>query len=273
MRAFVLAVALFPTIAAAQQGGGKDGTSVFELPQATVLPDDPQDLYELGLRQLKRASYDEAILSFERVRSHFPFNNYSVLAELRVADCLFEKGSFVEAGDAYREWVRLHPRHPEVDYAEFRSARSELKLAPLAAQRDQAHTRRALDKLVAFEARFPESRYLEEARRHRSKAEDRLAAGAVQIANFYWKQKHWKAAERRYRLATELFPRSARAEKARFRRALCLAQLGQGAEARLVLQSLVSERPDSPWSRRAQQWLNANGVEPLAPPLPTPTTS
>lgn len=264
MRATLLAVVLaLHASSAAAQGTGQGGTSVFELPRTFGVrePADPQSLYELGLRQMKRASYDDAILSFEKVRSHFPFNNYSVLAELRVADCLFEKGSFVEAGDAYREWVRLHPRHPEIDYAEFRSARCELKLAPVVAQRDQAHTHRALEKLRGFETRFPDSRYTGEVARQRAKAEDRLAAGSIQIANFYWKQRQWRAAERRYRLTVEEFPASTRAEKARYRRALCLERVGQGAEARLLLKSLVTDRPQSPWGRRAAAWLERNGAD------------
>ena len=34
----------------------------------------PEKLYNQGLRQMKRGYYEEAILSFEKVRNHFPLN-------------------------------------------------------------------------------------------------------------------------------------------------------------------------------------------------------
>ena len=142
-------------------------------------PENPEGLYATGLRQMKLGSWDEAILSFERVRNHFPFNQYSVLSELRVADCLYEKGSYLEAADAYRGFARLHPRHAEMDYVVYRSARSDFKLAPNVAQRDQTHTRRGLRRLRAFEGRFPSSEYLPEVLKLRARAGRRLSRAAV----------------------------------------------------------------------------------------------
>jgi outer membrane protein assembly factor BamD len=231
-------------------------------------PDDPESLYQQGVRQMKRASYDEAVLSFEKVRNHFPFNQWSVLAELRVADCQFEKGSYLEAADAYAEFVRLHPRHEEVDYAVFRSARSELQLAPVESQKDQSHTRRGLDGLRRFEANFPQSRFTEEARRRREKAEQKLATAAVAIGDFYWRQKAWKAAERRYRMAVDEFPLAAVTARAQYRRALCLGSLGRWDEARATMANLGVARSGTGWGRRAERWLLKN--PPQNPPQVTP---
>lgn len=189
-------------------------------------PETPEGLYATGLRQMKLGSWDEAILSFERVRNHFPFNQYSVLSELRVADSLYEKGSYLEAADAYRGFARLHPRHAEMDYVVYRTARCEFKLSPNVAQRDQTHSRRGLKRLRGFEDRFPKSEYLPEVMKLRAKAGQRLSRAAVAVGNFYWKLKEWSAAERRYRLAIEEFPDSSFTPKARFRRGVCLWELG-----------------------------------------------
>ena len=43
------------------------------------IPETPQSLYDKGLNQMKRGLWDDAVLSFEKVRNHFPFNQYSVL--------------------------------------------------------------------------------------------------------------------------------------------------------------------------------------------------
>ncbi len=222
-------------------------------------PETPETLYERGLRQMRRGYHDEAIVSFDKVRNHFPFNQYSVLAELRVADCLYEKGSFMESVDAYSQFTRLHPRHDEVDYALYRAARAQFRLSPLVAQRDQSNTRRGLKKLAGFEARFPESEYLGEVERLRQRASTRLARYKLQVGNFYWKSKEWAAAERRYRLAFEEFPDSVLAGKALLRRALCLRKLGRESEAIAVLEALVSRgeggKEESRWVERGRKAL------------------
>ncbi len=271
----LLCLLLVPAPAAAQ-GLGRQGMPrsrpAENVPKRVLQPENPEELYNRGLRQMKRGYYDEAILSFDRVRNHFPFNQYSVLAELRVADCLYEKASYMEAVDAYRYFARLHPRHPQIDYVVYRTARSEFKLAPMIPQRDQTHARRGLTRLEGFERRFPDSEYLSEVERLRSKTLLRLSRGGVQIGNFYWKQKEWRAAERRYRLASEQFPDSPLVPRATYRRGLCLWRMGEEAEtdeervglqaeARSVLGGLAVAFPESRWKDRALRFLDANTID------------
>lgn len=226
---------------------------------AAVEPEDPEELYEQGLRQMKRGYYDEALLSFQKVRTQFPFNKYSVLSELREADCLFEKAAYLEAVDSYRQFTRLHPRHPEIDYAIYRTGRAQLKLAPTVPQRDQAHTRLGLRHLQDFETRFPESDYLDEVARLRGRANRRLARAATQIANFYWQRKEWNAAERRYRSSATEFPDAPTAGRAQVRLGLSLAYLGRVDEARQVL-AVAAEREDR-WGKRAQAALEGDDLQ------------
>jgi len=226
----ICSLLLVPFSATASFGAESEETKNSSRTARGSQPETPDGLYATGLRQMKLGSWDEAILSFERVRNHFPFNQYSVLSELRVADCLYEKGSYLEAADAYRGFARLHPRHAEMDYVVYRTARSEFKLAPNVAQRDQTHTRRGLRRLRGYESRFADSEYLPEVGKLRSKALLRLSRAAVAIGNFYWKQKQWAAAERRYRLAIEEFPDSPLTPRAQFRRGLCLWELSLVAE-------------------------------------------
>jgi len=229
-------------------------------------PEDPESLYNQGVRQMKRGYYDEAIITFERVRNHFPFNQYSVLSELKVADCLYEKASFIEAVDAYRGFARLHPRHPDTDYVVYRTARAEFKLAPTVAQRDQTHSRRGLKRLRGFEERFPESEYTPEVERLRGKVEKRLSTGAMQIGNYYWKAKEWGAAERRYRLAIEEFPHSPLVARSQFRRGLCLRHLAEAEvdpiraaelndEASVIFGIVLTNFADTRWAERARKEL------------------
>ncbi len=241
-----------PAVAAAQDREGVAG------PARTRIVETPQSLYEKGLRQMKRGLWDDAVLSFEKVRNHFPFNQYSVLAELKIADCLYEKAAYPDAVDAYRQFKRLHPRHPQIDYIVLRTAKSFFKLAPLIAQRDQANSRRGLRQLEGFEAKYPTSEHTEEVARVRERATTRLAKSVLQVGDFYWKQGEWKAAERRYRQAVENHPLSSLTTKARYRRGLCLWRLERRDEARTVLGSLAASDPEGRWGKRAVRHLERN---------------
>lgn len=235
-------------------------------------PEDPENLYRRGLRQLRRGYYDEAIISFEKVKNHFPFNQYSVLSELRVADALFEKDSYIESIDAYRQFTRLHPRHSEIDYAIYRMARAEFKVASKVPQRDQSSTERGLKKLRGFERRFPDSEYVEEVLRIRTEARTRLAKRMLQVGNYYWKTREWKAAERRYGLVWLEYADTSVIFKARYRQALCLVELGRSEEAREVLEELSVREGSGRWGERARSFLDDNLTEPAVSPDQLPAT-
>lgn len=251
MRLLALAVALLATPAFAAD----DAAALRDEIRAMRRQETPEAAYNKGVAQMKRGYYDEAVISFQKVRNHFPFNQYTVLAELREADCLYEKASYVEAVDAYLRFQRLHPRHPEIDYVVYRTARAEMKLAPLVPQRDQAPTTRGLRRVARFEERFPDSEYLAAVQQLRRRGTTRLGRAALQIGNFYWKQGEWGAAERRYRLAAEEYPESAIAAKARYRQARCLLKLGRGDDARTVFEAVVTLDGEGRWGRAASRAL------------------
>ena len=233
----------------------------------------PQSLYDKGLQQMKRALWDDAVLSFEKVRNHFPFNQYSVLAELKIADCQYEKAAYPDAVDAYRQFKRLHPRHPQIDYVVLRIAKSFFKLAPLVAQRDQANSRRGIKQLEGFEAKYPNSEHSPEVTRVREKAMTRLAKSVLQIADFYWKQDEWNAAARRYKQVMDNYPLSALTSKARYRQGLCLWKLERPSEARAVLGALAVSDPEGRWGKRAVQQLEKVPATVEAPAATPPAAS
>src|SRR5512138_3801011 len=86
--------------------------------------------YKAGEEELKSKNYVEATKFFEHVKNKYPFSKYAALSELRVADAKFEQDHFIEAADAYRQFVKLHPAHEQADYAAFRVGLSHWKDGP-----------------------------------------------------------------------------------------------------------------------------------------------
>src|SRR4051794_31448472 len=91
---------------------------------------DADSNFARGMDALQSRNYLEAIKYFEHVRSNYPFLELAKEAELRLADAEFERERYLEARDAYLNFVKLHPTHPKVDYAAYRAALTHYKDIP-----------------------------------------------------------------------------------------------------------------------------------------------
>lgn len=227
----------------------------------------PEKLYEQGTRQMKRGYYDEAIISFDKVRNHFPLNKYSVLSELRVADCLYEKSDFIGAVDAYQQFVRLHPQHDELDYARMRIGRAYFKQSNRIPANDQTYTDLTILALEGFEERFPDSDYIEEVQRIRGKCRVRVARAEMQVGDFYYwrgEQNGWRkskdellvAASRRYQRVMDDYPETPVFRRALFRFGMCRYRQGEPLVAISCFEQVIDQFPGTVHARKSSRWLS-----------------
>ncbi len=245
---------------------------------AKAREDTPEALFEKGERQMRRGYFDEAINTFDKVRNHFPLNPYSTRAELRVADCLFEKGEYLSAIDAYRSFERLHPQYPELDYVVFRVGQSQFRGSPRTIQRDQTATDLCVRALEGFEQRFPGSAYLKEVQKMKTIAIRRLAKRVESTAYYYY----WRgflsrgsargtamwAAARRYQQLIDQHPDYPDLDRAHYLLGMACLYLGDVDGARAAFAALQPPEGDHRPSRflvRANRALAAP-PKPVAPP-------
>lgn len=169
----------------------------------------PVEIYERGLRSLRRGYYTRALEDFNRVRNYHRDDPISVKAQLAIADVYFKKHDFEQARFAYEEFATYHPRHENLDYVTFRIGLSIYKRAPLAAGRDQTATRSALNTWSGFDSRYPGSAHADDVARMSGKARDRLARKELRIAQFYQNRDAWGAVQGRTETLVRRYPDSA----------------------------------------------------------------
>ena len=138
-------------------------TSIFE----DVGPAD--ELYAEGMKTLQGrrimgvyrwVDYSEAIELFQSVIDNYPYSEFAVRAELRIADAYFEDRRYDEALSYYRDFAELHPQNPKVPYTVLRSALCHYNQVS-SVERDQTATRAALlelEKLIRTYPYSPETR-------------------------------------------------------------------------------------------------------------------
>jgi outer membrane protein assembly factor BamD len=236
--------------------------------------------FDEGEKAMNDGRYAEAVKYFDHTKNKYPYSKYAVLAELRTADAHFAREKWLEAADAYRIFIRFHPRHEKVPYATFRIALSYSKEIdedvwwfPTAIEKDQSAARDAIKAFDEYLARFPDDENAAEARKLRTEARGRLAEADLYAAGFYEKREKWQGALWRYeRVANELGD-TPKAPYALLRAAqIADDKLDDDAEATRLYEQLVREHPASAEAADAKSALatKKTGTKPGAASPTTP---
>ena len=221
--------------------------------------------YEKGLAELKDENYPEALRYFAYVKQKFPFSKYAALAELAAADTEFERGSYQEAIDAYKSFLRLHPKHEKVEegYVSFRIAEACVKempddwfLIPPSYEKDQSTVLEALREINSLIDRFPNSTYLKKAREYRRTVLRRLIDHEVFVARFYLDRGHPKGAILRIKEALRRYPDSGRDAELLLTLGETQLEMGQPATAKQTFLRVTPDNASTVEVKRAELFLD-----------------
>ena len=145
--------------------GCRDKEPLFE----EVPPAD--ELYAMGEKELEgrrilpfytRIDYSRAIEIFQAIIDNYPYSEYALKAELKIADAYFEDGKYDEALSYYRDFGDLHPQHAMVPYTVYQSGMCHYERIE-GVSRDQTATRNALGFFDRLLVQYPHSSYAREA--------------------------------------------------------------------------------------------------------------
>ncbi|MBL8955986.1 MAG: outer membrane protein assembly factor BamD [Myxococcaceae bacterium] len=195
-RLFVIFVCL---LVSACKGGGF-GTFFGGDAAEPSYADDADENLTRGQESLDSKNYVEAQKYFDYVKSKYPYLEAATTAELKLGDVDFEREKYIEARDRYVNFAKLHPTHPKLDYAAFRAALTHYKdmpsdffVLPPSVEKDQAEVRSASVALADFIRNYPQSSYVEEAKKALDEVRRRLAGHELYVANFYKRRERWQA--------------------------------------------------------------------------------
>jgi outer membrane protein assembly factor BamD len=220
--------------------------------------------YDKGLGELKDENYTEAVRYFSFVKQKFPFSKYAVLAELALADTQFHRGNYQESIDAYKNFMRLHPTHEKVEdgYVAYRIAECYVKdmpddwfLVPPAYEKDQSAVRDAYRELTDFLDKYPDSKYLPEAKKRWREVVARLLEHEVYVARFYLDRGHPKAAILRIEGALRRYPESGREAELLLVLGQTHLEMGNPKSARDTFERVVKEYGSAAQAKRAELYL------------------
>jgi outer membrane protein assembly factor BamD len=167
-------------------------------------PNDPAKSYGIAKEPYDDENYEIALTRLGEFKSRFPYSKYAAEAELLIANSHYELEEYTEAALAYEQFVKLHPKHPKVDYALFRVGESYWQDAPEEIDREQDYTLKAIAEWEKLIVRMPDSPYAKKGKELVSQGKRRVAESIAFVIRFYCKQGIWHAcAYRAIQLADE----------------------------------------------------------------------
>jgi outer membrane protein assembly factor BamD len=217
---------------------------------------------KLGNEALENKNFLEAEKYFEYVRSKYPYLEAAKEAELKLADTDFDRDQFASARDKYANFVKLHPTHPQVDYAAFRAAMTHYKeipndyfFLPPSFEKDQTEVRNAVRAMSDFVRGYPASKYQEEAKKIVADSRRRLGEHEMYVAEFYATREKWPAVVQRLKTVVDQYAGLGLDERALLGLHEAYVKLNDDARAKEALRTLVTRLPNTPAAEKAQKLL------------------
>lgn len=218
--------------------------------------------YNQGLRMLDRGLVQEAIKSFEAIRTEFPYSPYAALSELRVADAYMQRNQYLEAIDAYRTFLRFHPSHPDAAFAldkvgeaYFAQIPKDHVLMPPAQEKDLSHVKDAIATYQDLLSRYPGAEHAATAQKHLNACRKKLADHEMYVARFYFSRSQWAGAALRLHGLLATYPKLGHDADALWMLAQAHEHLGELDQAVASLTQLLADYPDTQAGHRGQNLL------------------
>ncbi len=221
----------------------------------------PDVLYKEGDAYLAKGEWTKAAEKFEEVDRQHPYAQEARMAIVMSAYAYQKAGKNVEAVAAARRYITLHPGTKEAALAQNIIATSYFDRIN-DPNRDQSDTKKAVVELETLIRRYPDSRYVEDAKKRLKIARDVLAASEMEVGRYYMKQQRYDAAINRFRTVVSDYQTTAHVEEALMRLTECYMALGIVNEAQTAAAVLGHNFPDSKWYQDSYALLKKGGVEP-----------
>jgi len=177
----------------------------------------PEKLYTEAKEALELDDYETAIKYYELLEAHYPFDKLTQPAQLEMIYAYYKFEEPESALVAADQFLKLYPRHPNVDYVYYLKGLINFELTqgiferflPIdRSQRDPNSARRSFQEFTELVTRFPQSQYTAEARQRMLYLRNILAQYELNVAKFYMIRGAYLAAANRAKTVIESYQRS-----------------------------------------------------------------
>ncbi|MGA2401142.1 MAG: outer membrane protein assembly factor BamD [Syntrophobacteraceae bacterium] len=160
-----------------------------------------------GMAKIEKKDYDKAVEEFKKLKEHYPYSKYAILADLKLGDAYFFDKKYSEAAMTYEEFVRLHPRNEVVPYVLYQIGMSHF-LTFTTVDRDPEETKTAMQSFEKVMQNFPKSEYAAKAEKQILECKKRIICHMFSVATHYYINKRYSAAKFRLDTMMQKYPQA-----------------------------------------------------------------
>ena len=155
---------------------------------------------------LAEGDYEGAIEYYEKLEARYPYGHQAAQSQLDVAYAYYKFDEPDAAIDALNRFIRLHPDHPQVAYANYMKGVVNLnrnlglldRFVPTdSSQRDPETHRLAYEAFREVVEKYPQTRYARDSKQRAVFLHNALAKHELHIANYYMERGAYVAAANR----------------------------------------------------------------------------
>jgi len=178
-------------------------------------------IYSEAKTNLNDGNYEKAIKLYEKLEARFPYGRYAQQAQLEIAYAYYKDRDAASSISAAERFVKLHPNHPNVDYAYYLKGLANFNedlglLGKLTTsftgqdmtERDPKAARDSFNSFKDLVTRFPDSKYTPDSIARMNYLVNSLASYEVHVARYYMKRGAYVAAANRAQYALKTYPQA-----------------------------------------------------------------
>jgi outer membrane protein assembly factor BamD len=176
-----------------------------------------QRLYSEAKDNLNNRNYEQAVKYYQKLEARYPYGRFAQQAQLEMAYAYYKDNESAQAVAAADRFIKLHPGHPNVDYAYYLRGLANFNddlgwtgfiSGQDLTERDPKAARMAFDAFKELVTRFPKSRYTPDAVARMNYLLNALASHEVHVARYYMKRSAYVAAANRAQYAIKTYPQA-----------------------------------------------------------------
>ena len=167
---------------------------------------DDAKFHQQAKEALDNQNFQKAITLYEALEARYPFGDYAAQAQLNVAYAYYKNDDPEAAIAAADRFIKVHPRNSNVDYAYYLKGLVNYNrgigfidrfLPTDSSQRDPGNAKDAYDNFQELIRRFPNSKYVPDARLRMVALRNNMGMYELHVADFYMRRKAYVAAVNR----------------------------------------------------------------------------
>jgi len=176
-----------------------------------------QQMYDQAQQYLANENYSQGVRALQLLESRYPFGKYAEQAQLELVYAHYQAYEHEAAVEAADRFIRLHPQHPNVDYAYYMKGLAAYTgnedifdrfISTDPSTHDTSHAKEAFAEFAQLVSRFPASPYSADARARMVSLRNLLARHEIGVANYYFRRGAYLAATNRGAYVVENFQRT-----------------------------------------------------------------